>query len=359
MRVFVNVFLLVALVAAEPPLYRQLKVDFEIDDEPFSEINEDKNEDNPPYPAAGFKPFKEFRLPHRFEKRLPLLRSELPSRQNILFRKVLVPQTQYGFPEGNKERIEGNDNKKSEERTNTFRNSYEAPVHHHNLPTQYGTPEKEENFERNSENFENGLEVSEESSKVKIDESTENSNKEDKQERPENNERYTENNVEIHENGNIHSREANEKSGQEKERKTDTERNNNVEIHEEGKLRSRDSNEKEGQKRERKTEKERENVRNEEKSEEDSNDQSVQRPYYILVQSTPTFDVPYQKPIPLPTVYEGIPFQRQTDFSNIGYSSFYQQRAVDSTPFSYYLQPKFQQYSNIVPNTGNQWTNQW
>ncbi|XP_063381818.1 uncharacterized protein LOC134668261 [Cydia fagiglandana] len=106
MKSFPCVVLLAALVAAEPPSYRSRFFQRQ-EAEPTTPRNEEA-----PYPAAGYKPSKEFKLPSR---------------------EAVPPATSYGVPS----------------------DSYAVPFHTFNAPqTEYGVPRKSEEPEREKEDKE-------------------------------------------------------------------------------------------------------------------------------------------------------------------------------------------------------------
>ena len=98
MKSFVCVLLLAAVVVAEPPRYRvrfqRQEVDSGADSVSVSAQNGDA-----PYPAAGFRPAKEFNLPARQEASPPSTSYGVPDDSyGAPLKTYTAPQTQYGAP---------------------------------------------------------------------------------------------------------------------------------------------------------------------------------------------------------------------------------------------------------------------
>lgn len=112
MNTFVCVLLLAALVAAEPPRYRQTS---RFAKQEAEENNKESENGDAPYPASGFKPTKEFNLPPRQELSPPATAYGVPDTSyNAPLNTYSAPQTEYGVPKSG----EGNDeesNKKEED----------------------------------------------------------------------------------------------------------------------------------------------------------------------------------------------------------------------------------------------------
>lgn len=132
MKIIACIFVVVlAVVSAEPPRYRSARFEFQRQESKRSEEREPTTprDDEAPYPAAGFKPTREFNLPSRQE--------------------VRPPATSYGVPA----------------------DSYGAPLNVYSLPeNEYGTPRREEGKETESEGRESteveGLEKNERGQKL-------------------------------------------------------------------------------------------------------------------------------------------------------------------------------------------------
>ncbi|XP_059057240.1 uncharacterized protein LOC131850876 [Achroia grisella] len=104
MKVYICVLLLAAMVLAEPPRYRQTKYRFargELEDSDSG--NEDKAKaEEAPYPAAGYRPSKEFKLPSRQEVAPPSTSYGVPDDSyGAPFRIETRPEIEYGVPRRN------------------------------------------------------------------------------------------------------------------------------------------------------------------------------------------------------------------------------------------------------------------
>lgn len=111
MKTFCVLFL-VAVVVAEPPVYRQARYSPE----------RQRAEGAAPYPAAGFEPVKKFELPSRQELNPPATSYGIPADSyGAPFNTYAVPQAEYGVPEGrngkeDKSEVENIENNKEEGR---------------------------------------------------------------------------------------------------------------------------------------------------------------------------------------------------------------------------------------------------
>lgn len=110
MKTFVCVLLLAALVAAEPPRFRQAR--FRVTREEAEEGSGNKESDSEnkdaPYPAAGYRPSKEFTLPSRQELAPPSTSYGTPDTSyGAPLNTYLVPQTEYGVPQAESRNNEG------------------------------------------------------------------------------------------------------------------------------------------------------------------------------------------------------------------------------------------------------------
>ncbi|XP_026319282.1 uncharacterized protein LOC113229818 [Hyposmocoma kahamanoa] len=114
MKTFVCVLLLAALVAAEPPRFRQT---FRFGRQEVEEDNKEsaKSESgDAPYPASGFKPTKEFNLPSRQELTPPSTAYGVPDTSySAPLSTYSAPQTEYGVPKSGEE--DGEESNKKEE----------------------------------------------------------------------------------------------------------------------------------------------------------------------------------------------------------------------------------------------------
>ncbi|XP_031766639.2 neurofilament heavy polypeptide-like [Galleria mellonella] len=143
MKAYVCVLLLAAVALAEPPRYRQTKYRFargELEESGSGKEDKAKTEEAP-YPAAGFKPSKEFKLPSRQE--------------------VAPPSTSYGVPD----------------------DSYQAPFRIQTQPeVEYGVPRNTEAMVKRAEEKEGSEEESKEGEKSEKPEKSEEGESEEKSE---------------------------------------------------------------------------------------------------------------------------------------------------------------------------------
>lgn len=105
MKAFACVLLLAAFVAAEPPRYRLARFRYErqeLGEGGEKEATTPKAEEAP-YPAAGFKPSKEFKLPSRQEVGPPPTSYGTPDDSyGAPLRTYVAPPVEYGVPEPRK-----------------------------------------------------------------------------------------------------------------------------------------------------------------------------------------------------------------------------------------------------------------
>ncbi|XP_028171567.1 neurofilament heavy polypeptide-like [Ostrinia furnacalis] len=115
MKAFACVLLLAAFVAAEPPRYRLARFRYErqeLGEGGEKEATTPKAEEAP-YPASGFKPSKEFKLPSRQEVAPPATSYGIPDDSyGAPLRTYVAPPSEYGVPEPR-----GNDKKEGEEKS--------------------------------------------------------------------------------------------------------------------------------------------------------------------------------------------------------------------------------------------------
>lgn len=91
MKAFVFICLISAVVA-EPPLFRR---NFE-----RQELGSEQGSNEAPYPPAGYRPSKEFKLPSRQEISPPSTSYGIPDNSySAPVNTYLTPQTQYGLPD--------------------------------------------------------------------------------------------------------------------------------------------------------------------------------------------------------------------------------------------------------------------
>ncbi|XP_046977691.1 uncharacterized protein LOC124543512 [Vanessa cardui] len=114
MKTIVCVVLLAAAVLAEPPQYRQARF--------RSQKQEAEGQGfetgAAPYPAAGYRPTKEFNLPSRQEFSPPATNYGIPADSyGAPFNTYLTPQTEYGVPQEESEKEPKDDEVESVEDT--------------------------------------------------------------------------------------------------------------------------------------------------------------------------------------------------------------------------------------------------
>lgn len=100
MKTFLCLFLIVlAVVVAEPPRYRNARFQFQRQEVNPEREEQEANGDRAPYPPAGYKPSREFKLPSRQEVRPSSNFYGIPANSyGAPFNTYAAPQTEYGTP---------------------------------------------------------------------------------------------------------------------------------------------------------------------------------------------------------------------------------------------------------------------
>lgn len=115
MKTFVSVLLLAALVAAEPPRFRQ---SFRFARQEAEEVTKEPakiESGDAPYNASGFKPTKEFNLPTRQELTPPATAYGVPDTSySAPLNTISAPQTEYGVPKSEMEMTEDSSKKEGD-----------------------------------------------------------------------------------------------------------------------------------------------------------------------------------------------------------------------------------------------------
>ncbi|XP_050348780.1 uncharacterized protein LOC126772447 [Nymphalis io] len=119
MKTFVCVLLFAAAVVAEPPQYRQVRFRSQ------KQETESQGFDTgaAPYPAAGYRPTKEFNLPSRQEFSPPATNYGIPADSyGAPFNTYLTPQTEYGVPQEESDKGPKDDEKEEVENVGNTKN---------------------------------------------------------------------------------------------------------------------------------------------------------------------------------------------------------------------------------------------